>query len=234
VFREPPSRAKFENSVIKELTGGGVFSSRGLYESETQKELNNTMICECNEKPVFSETITPADVRRIIDIYFRSSFKENDDELDVANYVIKANPFYKTKEFQDTHKFALFKILTEYHTKFLNEQKSILLIADSIKLRTNQYLENSCDLVAWFQFEYKQDADNNAEVSYLSLSDLHKHFLESDIYSVLSKRDKDKYTKLKFFEFVKNNLFFKKYYIERYGDRRRLLKSWYKTTEEDI
>ena len=141
---------------------------------------------------------------------------------------------YKTKEFQDQHKFALFKILTEYHRKFYHEQNSILQIADSVKLRTNQYLENSCDLVAWFQFEYKQDAEDSEEVSYLSLSDLHKHFLESDVYSVLSKRDKDKYTKLKFFEFVKTNIFFKKYYVERYGQNKRVLISWSKITEEEI
>jgi hypothetical protein len=233
VFREPPGKSKFENSVIKELTGGGMFSSRGLYESDTQKELNNTMICECNEKPAFSESITPADVRRIIDIYFRSSFKENDDELDAANHVYKANPMYKTKEFQDQHKFALFKILTEYHRKFYYEQNSILQIADSVKLRTNQYLENSCDLVAWFQFEYKQDAEDSEEVSYLSVGNLHKHFIESDVYAILSKKDKDKYIKAKFFEFVKNNMFFKKYYIERYGQLKFLLKGWSRQ-EEDI
>jgi len=234
VFREPPSKAKFENSVIKELTGGGNFSARGHYESETQKELNNTMICECNDKPAFSETITPADVRRIIDIYFRSSFKENDNELDPANHVYKANPVYKTKEFQEQHKFALFKILTEYHYKFYHEQNSILQIADSIKLRTNQYLENSCDLVAWFQFEYRQDEADSEEVSYVSLSDLHKHFLESDVYLGLSRKEKDNYTKLKFFEFVKKNIFFKKYYVERYNQHKRVLKQWSRITEEDI
>jgi len=39
VFREPSSRDKFENSAIKELTGGGNFSARGLYQSDTKKRL---------------------------------------------------------------------------------------------------------------------------------------------------------------------------------------------------
>ena len=51
VFREPSANKKFENSVVKELTGGGNFSARGHFETDTQKELNNTTICECNEKP---------------------------------------------------------------------------------------------------------------------------------------------------------------------------------------
>jgi hypothetical protein len=93
-------------------------------------------------------------------------------------------------------------------------------------------LENSCDLVAWFQFEYRQD--DSEEVSYVSLSDLHKHFLESDVYLGLSRKEKDNYTKLKFFEFVKKNIFFKKYYVERYNQHKRVLKQWSRITEEDI
>jgi phage/plasmid-associated DNA primase len=66
VFREPSSKKKFENSAIKEMTGGGTFSARGLYDSNITKELNNTMICECNEKPVFNDDIKNADARRIL------------------------------------------------------------------------------------------------------------------------------------------------------------------------
>jgi hypothetical protein len=234
VFREPPSKGKFENSVIKELTGGGIFSARGHYESNTQKELNNTMICECNEKPAFAESITQADIRRIIDIYFRSNFKEKDSDIDISNHVYKANPIYKTKEFQKQHKFALFKILTEYHHKFYHAQNSILEISNSIRLRTNQYLENSCDLVAWFQFEYTEDDPNSEEVSYLSIAELHKDFIESDMYQGLSKKEKSKYTKVKFFEFIRNNIFFKKYYVERFSQLKRVLKGWYKLEIIDI
>ena len=89
MFREPPEKAKFENSQIKELSGYGTFSARGHYESNTQKELNNTMICECNSKPSFSETITQADVRRIIDIYFRCIFTDDTSLLDNANHIYK-------------------------------------------------------------------------------------------------------------------------------------------------
>uniref|UniRef100_A0A6C0HLZ3 Uncharacterized protein n=1 Tax=viral metagenome TaxID=1070528 RepID=A0A6C0HLZ3_9ZZZZ len=67
------------------------------------------------------------------------------------------------------HKFALFTILTKYHKQFYHDQNSILKMSESIKLRTNQYLENSCDLVTWFQFEYMQDETGVETVSYLSI-----------------------------------------------------------------
>ena len=37
IFREPSEKMKFENSVIKELTGGGTFSARTHYEKEAEK-----------------------------------------------------------------------------------------------------------------------------------------------------------------------------------------------------
>lgn len=49
IFREPSERSKFENSVVKELTGGGTFSSRGHHETKTQKNLYCTIIVECNK-----------------------------------------------------------------------------------------------------------------------------------------------------------------------------------------
>lgn len=38
IFREPPEKNKFENSSVKELTGGGMFSARTHNEKETEKE----------------------------------------------------------------------------------------------------------------------------------------------------------------------------------------------------
>jgi putative DNA primase/helicase len=74
IFREPASKNKFQNAVIKELTGGGTFSARTHHEKETQKELNLTMIIEANKRPLLSEEPQEAELRRIIDINFRSTF----------------------------------------------------------------------------------------------------------------------------------------------------------------
>ena len=43
IFREPPERTPFENSIIKELTGGGDFSARTLHEKDTKKTLHGTL-----------------------------------------------------------------------------------------------------------------------------------------------------------------------------------------------
>ncbi len=83
-------------------------------------------------------------------------------------------------------------------------------------------------MVSWFQFEYKQNKSSE-EISYLPISQIYNDFKNSDTYFHLNKSEKDKYTKVKFFEFIKTNIFFKKYYVERYSQQRYLIKGWCKT-----
>jgi hypothetical protein len=225
VFREPPAKKKFENSIIKELTGGGKISARGHYESETQKYLCNTMICECNDKPKFSEEITKADSRRIIDIYFKCSFTDDERYVDHEHFIYKANPYFKTQEFIDQHKFALFKILTTYHKKFMIEQCSTLKMPASIVKRTEAYLENNCDIVSWFQFNYKKD-ESGSSVSYTRLCDIYDNFVISSDYQCLTRAEQKTYCKTKFFQFIKTNIFFRKYYIENHDSLRYWIKGW--------
>ncbi len=223
LFREPPEKKKFENSVIKELTGGGMFSARTHHEKETEKELNLTMIVECNKRPLFAEEPTQADVRRIIDIYFRSSFDTDDSKLDSSQYIFKANPYYKTKEFQNQHKYALFKILIDEHKKFYRNNGSIIHLPKSIIDRTNNYLELSCNIVQWFKDNYEEDAKEIVKIL-----DIYDNFKQSNYYFEMNKNEKSKYTRNYFFDYFENNIFFRKYYNERIGNIRKVIKCWKK------
>ena len=223
VFREPSANKKFENSTVKELTGGGTFSARGHFESETQKDLNNTMICECNEKPLFKDKITDAEIRRLIDIYFRASFTNNELLIDESKYIYRADPYYKTTEFQEKYKFALFKIIIDRHKIYYHQNNSVIKLASSIVSRTQSYLESCCDVVGWFKDIYKED--NN---KYSMMGDIYENFRNSQIYLEMSRNKKENYTKIKFFELLRTNIFFKKYYLERNGNDRNIIIKWYK------
>ena len=209
IFREPPEKSKFENSVIKELTGGGNFSARGHHESKTEKKLYGTIIVECNKKPLFAEEPTQADILRLIDIYFRSSFVEDDDIIDENNYKFKCNTLYKTNEFQNEHKYALLKILFEQYKKYkVNNYKFI--IPESIKQRTQSYLELSCNILTWFKDNYDK-TENNMDI--IKLKDLFTDFKQSDYYYNLNKNDKRKYNYSFFDNYFSTNIFFKNYYF---------------------
>lgn len=222
IFREPSEKSKFEVSVVKELTGGGTFSARTHHEKTTQKELSQTTIVECNEKPLFSEEPGDALIRRVVDIMFRSKFKENPNDIDDSKNIYLANSYYKTTEFQNKHKYALLSILMKYYKNFIKNNCSLCL-PESIKKRTQLYLELSCDIVQWFKDNYVETSNVK---EYVQFSDIFDKFKNDEFYYALPKTDRKKYNKTYIYDYLENNVFFRKYYAERYGNIRHLLKGW--------
>jgi hypothetical protein len=229
VFREPSEKKRFENSVIKELTGGGTFSSRGHHETDTKKELNLTMIVECNKKPTFSEEPTNADVRRIIDLYFRTTYTTDESLIDEKEHIYLANPYYKTIEFQQKHKYALIKILLEEHKKY-KKRNFVIDLPKSIKERTQNYLDLSCTIVKWFKETYECTKDKK---DVIKLKDLYSDFTESQYFYTLTKQERQKYNKSYITNYVETNPFFKKYYVERLNNIRSIIQQWKKINESD-
>ena len=207
IFREPAEKHRFENSVVKELTGGGTFSARSHHEKETEKELNATIIVECNKKPLFSEDPTNAETRRIIDLYFRSTFTDDVNRIDPKNNIYMADSRYKTKDFQETHKFALLKILMREHAKYL-KNNSCLNIPKSVANRTQAYLELSSLILQWFKDNYEVSTD---PMNVCKLKDVFDDFVCSSYYSNLSKLEKRKYNKSFFVDYFETNAFLKKF-----------------------
>jgi len=221
IFREPPEKNRFENSIIKELTGGGSISARGLYESICDKELNLTLIVECNKRPLFREEPTDVDARRIVDLLFRSSFVSNDELLDDDKYIYKANTTFKTKEFQEKHKFALLKILMNTYQKY-KHANGILILPPSVIERSVRYLELSCNIVQWFRDNYEEAQSTD----YVSVKDAYELFISSDFMIGLARTERAKYTRKYFVEYIQNNIFFRKYYADRYNTIRTVIKGW--------
>jgi len=221
IFREPPEKNRFENSIIKELTGGGSFSARGLYEGICEKELNLTLIVECNKRPLFKEEPTDADARRIIDVLFRSSFVSDSSLLDDTSFIYKANTHFKTKEFQEQHKFALIKILMNTYEKY-KHMAGELILPPSVIERGARYLELSCNIVQWFRDNYEE----TGTTEFVSVKNAYELFTGSDFMNSLSRQERAKYTKKYFVEYIQNNIFFRKYYADRYNAIRTVIKGW--------
>ena len=234
LFREPPAHKKFSNSQIKELTGGGQFSARGLHESETCKQLNLTMIVECNQRPLFEEEPQNAEKKRIIDVFFRSTFVEDENEVDIEQNVYQANEYYKHIEFQEKHKYALLKILFDKHKDFHKNKK--LFICDSIKKRTENYLEMSCNIISWFKDNYEENSDDHY---FLKLSDLFGLFKQSDYYIPLISSQKRKYNLSYFKNYFITDKYLKNFYYDRKKPKneskqiRDILIGWRKKKDDD-
>jgi phage/plasmid-associated DNA primase len=228
IFREPSEKNKFENSVIKELTGGGTFSARSHHETVTEKILQCTIICECNKKPLFSEDPTDADIRRLVDILFRAKFTDNEDLVDNVT-VYKAEEKYKSYQFQDIHKRALLKVVMNAHIKH-SENNYKLVIPKSVTDRTQGYLEASCDILDWFKNTYYLSDD---KTSILKVKDVFELFKFSDFHDNLTSTRKNICTISFFTEYVKTNILLGKYYKDKTSKNRNFLTYWKLNEQED-
>lgn len=217
IFREPPEKTPFENAIIKEMTGGGDYSARTLHEKETKKTYHGTFICECNRKPNLAEEITDADMRRILDILFSSKFVKDEEDVEEEKNIFLANSYYEEEEFKDKYKTAFMKILMDNHKKY-SENNYKLKIPSSIKERTNLYLEMSCQILQWFNGEYKiatkEDKINNPN-PFIKLCDAYDRFKSSDMFRYLNKYEMRKYNKTYFIKYFQENVFYGKYFLAR-------------------
>lgn len=230
ILREPPENKKFENSIIKELTGGGTFSARGHHETNTVKELNLTLILEANKRPLFAEEPTEADARRIIDIYFGTKYTTDKELVDEDNNVYLANEYYKTDDFKKKYRFALLKILMNTYKEY-KKDNYIFSIPKSINQRTTQYLEMSCNIIQWFKENYKHTGE---KTDICKMRDLYDDFSASNYFVNLTKNEKRKYNKSYFCEYVSGNSFLGKYYKITFNNIKNCLVGWKKMIDNDL
>jgi phage/plasmid-associated DNA primase len=201
IAREPDSQFKINCSTIKELTGGNALNARQNYSNDTETILQLTLILECNEKPKLNE-VNDAIFRRIIDIPFVSSFvdKQTYDKLDNKTNVYVKNDYYKTNEFKNKYKQALFRLIAKH--KFEN------ILPQQIIKRNLEYMQNS-DIIFEFIDELAVKTDNKKDSIKMCL--LYDAFKESQFYENLTKIEKKNYTYKQFNLQISSNLFFKKY-----------------------
>ena len=106
--------------------------------------------------------------RRIVDIPFKNKFvdKKEYDELeeDEKQGTFLINSYYKTSEFKDKYKQALFLILTEHYKEFINNNRS-LPITDEIIKRNRAYLASSDEFLNWFDDNYTKTDDKKVSLN---------------------------------------------------------------------
>ena len=83
------------------------------------------------------------------------------------------------------------KILFDQY-KIYKKNNYIFNIPQSIKERTQLYLELSCNIVQWFKDNYQLTNDKNDTIK---IKDLFEDFTNSEYYTNLSRNEKRKYNR---------------------------------------
>ena len=205
---EPRDEDRLNLSNIKQLTGENTINARGLYQSNCIVILLSVLILECNKKPKIDGRVDDSLIRRFVNVFFESIFTNKEHLLQFPNYH-RANPAYKTDEWQEGHKRALFDYLLTYDYIDIYEPKSI---QDS----TYDYLCENDDFTHWLDNNYtlKDVDDKPDDKCTVKLNDMCKHYKERFLHQ--GSREYRHLTVSKFLEKLEENIRWKHIVRQRF------------------
>ena len=201
--REPEDDCKLRMSMIKDLTGSSEISARKLFSNNCIVRMKGCLMFECNKKPKIAGRIDQSVMERIVDIPFESHFTSDMDRVDIEKHIYPVNTSYKTEDFQQTHKIALFHYI-------LSNAPKDLYLPKCIVERSRNYVMDSDELYEWFSENYEMTNDPK---DVLKMIDIHKLFKESELFSSKNKEEKRLLNKKGFIQKVDESLAFKGYYF---------------------
>ena len=211
LMSEPDAKKRFCCSTIKALTGNDTLPVRLQYSNNVGIDLLFTGVCEGNDIPDFDE-VNQAMNRRVRATIFEAVAIEKEDfdkldEEDKKHYTIK-NPYYKTNDFKDKYKQALFMILKNYFQEFIKNGKTLKSMPPKCKSKVKSLFATSDNIYSWFEEIY--EGVDLAESEAIKLKDVYANFSSSTNFMKLPKQDQRKFNYKHFTEKISTNLFLQK------------------------
>jgi len=230
-MREPDKTVPINNSAMRDLTGGGELSARGLFSDKTRVYLHNTTVLEANKKPNFKNDPEQADYERVIDINFPNLFTENAQEVDEQNGVYLADGKYKMTSWQTEHAPAFIIILLKYLKELKDKRYKIEpFVPDEVKERTSEYMLKSFDVYNSFITIFKLDPLSNEKITVAKVAQTIRNHPDFRLLPKLKQRElTTEYIK----NFIMTNKFFKKYISYDSHSKQSYLNNWVEIEECD-
>jgi phage/plasmid-associated DNA primase len=248
ITKEPPSHVHLQNSVVKDLTGGGETCARMLFSSKSLVQLFLTMVLEANNVPTFAEEPVDADVERIVDIRFGSLFTADEAKWDKTtgrkNHIYPLDVELKHTMQTTVYKNAFLNILL-YHLLMLKAKKYNIdaFRPRSVLERSQAYLQKSFDIHMIFieLFEKRQEDRANLYRTFRGEQldedwtdvKIAERIRKSEQFKTLSKYKKAQFTKEAIIKFFKTNVFYREAYYEDTHNHAWRLRDWRLRLSED-
>jgi len=207
IASEPNSKMKIKCATLKTITGEPTLPVRDHYSSKVGASMSLTLVMEANDVPLLDE-VNQAMMRRMRMVLFNSLYvdKATYDTLDDKTNVYIGNPYYKTNDFKNQYKQAMFQILLESFQEFHKNNNIIPDMPLECKNKCRDYMAVCDDIYGWFNCAYRKNENADA----ISLTDVYKVFSSSEFYSNLNKADKRNYNRKAFTEKIEKNIFLKR------------------------
>jgi hypothetical protein len=208
-FAEISQGVRLNLGSVKDITGGEDINARALYSNNTITEMRNTTIFECNKKPSIDGCVGDAEIRRFINVPFRGRFTTDPKFIGLPAYT-EANPFFKSKEFQDEYKTVLFNYLLQSDYIDIYEPTCV-------REETYKYLCDNDPFTAWMDATFEVTNDKNDIVSIKEITSMYKQ-----LYLRAGTRAFKTHTKEIMLSLIDDNLKWKHNMALYYKDRFKL------------
>lgn len=201
-FKEVEGKIKV--ATLRNLTGGGEFTARLLHNNPVQFKMNATQVQEFNNPPELDGKPQASDYRRLTHIEFPINFTDDVNKIGkVIDGVLykKANSLYETEDFQTSMKPIFLDLLLGVYKRFYCEGIGIRFdIPQSVRVRTEKFIEDQNLFQKVFNDLYQVVNDNNQKIKY---RDLWSDFQCSEDYTQLkSRRAKQEYGRDEFYKWL--------------------------------
>ena len=164
-------------------------------------------ILECNNIPSIEGRIDASAAERFMIIDFIAHFTNDETKLKLMKNCYPLDTRYKTDEFKQEYKCALFDYILSFGF-------TEIYLPDIVKKRTKKYLVGCDDFLTWFNEKYEHST-NKEDI--IKMADLYAEFKQSDMWDSMAKADRrQKWTKDKMINNIKNNISLGFYFKDRY------------------
>ena len=204
VYSEPEEGNKLNGATIKYVTGNPIVNARNLYSLKTETLMHGMTIMECNERPPTTGRVDNSFMRRIIDILFPMNYVNSKDDIVCPEFDRLKDESFKSPEFKEEHKIALFHVLIE--------SKKSVYIPKIVKERSEKYILKNDDIYN-FIFEKYETTENRTDI--VKIKDVFEYYKSCESYRFLSNDDKKLLNRSKFVDIVSSNPKLRKIYKEK-------------------
>jgi hypothetical protein len=241
VSKEPPRDIPFQNSVIKEFTGGGNISARNCHSSKSTVKLCLTLVIEANTKPNLAEEPQKGEEHRINDIFFGSRFSTDEKEWNEAKRIYKQEPELKHKfKTCPIYRHTMANILIAYLIGVRDAEYNLdTFKPDSVRERSMAYIQNSYDIHNIFTelFElrveetataglYQDGKRTKAKDEDWTLPAIITHIRNSRAFHHMPRSKQKEYTKEKVVAFFNTNHFYKNLLYQEASTHAVKMRDW--------
>jgi hypothetical protein len=208
LFSEPDSNEKINNSYLKGITGEKNFIGKNLYVSSCEMNNTNTFILLTNDLPEFKTSVTNGEIRRLDVVDFKATFTNNTSLVDNKTIFLADDNVSNTDK-QQKYKYAFFQILVEAYKNYKNRNNSYEVIQE-FEISKQKYI-NKSETTLTNIFNVVEEVNDN---TYIKIKDIYALIKQSESYTMMTYREKRKFTKDNLIEYMEKNILFKKNFVE--------------------